>query len=119
VSGVVFEGIGNVHAEIYQEFNRVQNTGYIINERLLMPGDAFPFIHKDVEALALPVAGPWMRIADALDWLHYVRPNTAFPVHDGMWEADKRGSIHTLPQKEMEWIGGTFVALNEGEEVDI
>lgn len=119
IAGVTLEGIGNVHAEIYEEFNRVQNTGYRINDRLLFPGDAFPYIDHAVDVLALPVAGPWMRLADALDWLHYIRPETAFPVHDGMWEPDKRGPIYKLPAAEMATFGGTFIELKEGEETDV
>ncbi|MDD4989340.1 MAG: MBL fold metallo-hydrolase [Candidatus Pacebacteria bacterium] len=79
----LFEGIGTIHAEIYTSFPRVQNTGYFISNRLYYPGDAFHIPPKSPEILALPVAGPWMKISEAIDFALACKPKTAFPVHDG------------------------------------
>jgi L-ascorbate metabolism protein UlaG (beta-lactamase superfamily) len=81
VNGVIIKGFGSLHAEIYQDMARVQNTGYMIDS-LCYPGDAFENPNCKVDILALPVAGPWMRMKDALVYAQLLKPRISFPVHD-------------------------------------
>lgn len=83
IKGVTIKGFGNIHAEIYGEYGRVQNTGYMIDS-LCFPGDAFENPKSTVDILALPVAGPWMRIKDAIDYAKDLKPRIIFPVHDAI-----------------------------------
>src|SRR3989344_6002799 len=64
-SGVPIEGHGEKHALIYPGWKEVINTGYMIGGQFFYPGDAFYNPQKPVEILALPIAGPWMKIAEA------------------------------------------------------
>ena len=82
--GIVFEGMGKEHATIYKDIGKVENTSYFIGERLFYPGDALYNPHRPVEILALPVAGPWMKISEAIDYLLALSPKKAFPVHDAV-----------------------------------
>ncbi len=84
ISGVLLEGCGEKHAIIYQDFGQVVNTGYFIANRFFYPGDAFYNPNKNVEILALPVAGPWMKISEAVEYAKLLRPKVCFPVHDGI-----------------------------------
>ena len=38
----------------------------------------------DVETLLLPVSAPWLKLAEAIDFVRAVAPARAFPVHDAM-----------------------------------
>ncbi len=76
-------GIGEKHAEIHRSIPLSSNIGYFIDERLWYPGDAFTNPNRSVEIVALPVAGPWMKIAEALDYAILLEPKKTFPVHDG------------------------------------
>ncbi len=80
--GVLIEGFGKEHAPIYKDLMMVENTGYLIASRLYIPGDAFHNPAKPVELLALPVAGPWVKISDSIDYAIAVNPKIVFPVHD-------------------------------------
>lgn len=85
----VFRGVelvaqGTEHAPLYPGVVPVMNTGYLIAQRLFYPGDALTVPAQPVEILALPIAGPWLTIADALDYAKAVQPQRCFPVHDGM-----------------------------------
>jgi L-ascorbate metabolism protein UlaG (beta-lactamase superfamily) len=82
-NGVKIIGFGSKHAEIYESYGQVQNTGYMI-DGLCFPGDAFEDPNKKVDILALPVAGPWMRIKDAIDYAKKIKPRIAFPMHDAI-----------------------------------
>lgn len=96
VKGVKIEGFGHDHAEIYEGYNAVENTGYIVAEKFYFPGDAFYNPKRAVDILALPIAGPWMRIKQAVDFLKEVKPRIAFGVHDGMLVPSFRGFVVAL-----------------------
>lgn len=84
VKDVYFCACDAKHVEIFEDFGQVQNTGYFITERLFYPGDAYAEPGKPVEILALPVAGPWCKVADVVRYAQKVAPQIAFPVHDGL-----------------------------------
>ena len=60
VKGVSIASFGTEHACICHGLPNVQNTGFYIAHKLFYPGDSFHNPHKEIEVLALPVAGPWM-----------------------------------------------------------
>lgn len=84
VSSLTIEGFGHEHAPIYGDMGKVENTGYMVADTFYFPGDNFQVPGKPVEVLALPVAGPWMKISEAIDFSLQVKARIAFGVHDGM-----------------------------------
>jgi L-ascorbate metabolism protein UlaG (beta-lactamase superfamily) len=97
VKGIKIEGFGKDHALVYPpDVGLVENTGYFIDEKFYFPGDNFHNPGKQVDILALPVAGPWMKIADAVDFAKLIKARVAFGVHDGMIQPFFRGFIGML-----------------------
>ena len=83
VNGVDVLTVGGTHARIHADIECIPNVGfYFGGTGLLHPGDEFSTPVVDVELLALPVAGPWQSLADAVDYLRTVNPARAFPVHE-------------------------------------
>lgn len=94
MKGVVIEGFGKDHALVYPPtMGLVENTGYFVANKFYFPGDNFYNPGKKVDVLALPVAGPWMKMADAIDCAKDIKPRVAFGVHDGMILPSFRGFI--------------------------
>lgn len=93
----------------------MQNTGYLIDERLFYPGDAYALPGVPVEILALPVAGPWCKITDAVHYARKIAPKYAFPVHDGQLRPDRFGGNHRVPELFLKEKGIEFVPLKDGE----
>lgn len=63
-----------------------QHTAFLVDERVLNPGDSFrdtllPF--AGVELLVLPVMAPFLTELGAVDFAHRMRPQGVLPVHDG------------------------------------
>ncbi len=115
---VKFEAYDAKHEEIFEDFGQVQNTGYFIAEKLFYPGDAYCNPEKEVDILALPVAGPWCNIKDAVTYALQVSPRVAFPVHDGMLQEDKIGGSHKVPENILGANKIKFVPMKAGEEHD-
>lgn len=84
INGIKVEGFGSKHAEIFESYGQVENTGYLLADKFYFPGDAFHNPGKKVDVLALPVAGPWMNIGMAIRFAQEMNAKTAFGVHDGM-----------------------------------
>ncbi|MEO8065692.1 MAG: MBL fold metallo-hydrolase [Candidatus Doudnabacteria bacterium] len=80
---ILIEGFGTKHAEIFEEYGQVLNTGYFIQNKLFFPGDALYIPPKKVEVLAFPTAGSWANIKESINYVMEVKPVKGFPVHDG------------------------------------
>lgn len=78
------EFTGGQHAVIHDSIPPLENVGVLINDRIYYPGDSFADPVKKIDVLALPVAAPWMRISEAIDFLLTVSPRYAFPTHDAI-----------------------------------
>ena len=112
--GVLIEGFGKDHALMHASILPIQNTGYFIANRFFYPGDAFTNPDKQIEILALPVAGPWMKLPEAIDYALELKPKTCFPVHDGILKSP--GSTHLIPPKVLEPKGIKFMVLEIDKE---
>ena len=116
INNISIEAFNAKHEEIFSEVGQVQNTAYLIDNTLFYPGDSFHNPTKKVDILALPVAGPWCRISDAIKYALSIKPNKVFPVHDGMLQKDRIGSYHKVPEKILSENGIEFVVISEGDE---
>lgn len=113
VKGITIEGFGKDHAPIYGAMGKVENTGYLVAGKFYFPGDNFHSPGTPVDVLALPVAGPWMKMSEAIDFAKLVKPRIAFGVHDAMIQPFFRGFIGSTlkmfaPETE-------YVSLADGE----
>lgn len=101
------------HAEIHKEWPRVLNTGFFIADRLFYPGDALIDPKCEIEVLALPVDGPWIKIGEAIDYALSLKPKHVFPVHDAGLK--QPGVAHKAPSTILPKHGINFDVIAEGE----
>ncbi|HAO65025.1 TPA: hypothetical protein DCQ44_03545 [Candidatus Taylorbacteria bacterium] len=114
---VSLEAFDCKHGEIFEEIGQVQNTGYFIDNKLFYPGDSIYFDPKlDIEVMALPVAGPWCMLADAIRYALAVKPKKVFPVHEAMLRPELIGLAHNIPKKVLGDHGIEFVPMIAGDE---
>jgi L-ascorbate metabolism protein UlaG (beta-lactamase superfamily) len=84
IGGTAIEVIGGLHAAVYGDVPGCTNAAYLIDDgALLHPGDSFTLPGRDVDVLAVPVDGPWLKLAEAVDYVRAVQPRVAVPVHEG------------------------------------
>jgi L-ascorbate metabolism protein UlaG (beta-lactamase superfamily) len=120
VSGVSIESCGTDHAIIYGSTSPCRNTGYLIADKFYIPGDA---LHdtpsKQIEVLALPTGGPWMKVSEAVDYAKSLKPKVVIPIHDAMYTEEVRSlSIPRWIATPIEGAGIKFVNMenNSSEE---
>jgi L-ascorbate metabolism protein UlaG (beta-lactamase superfamily) len=117
VKEVVIEGCGQSHAVIYTSLPILSNTGYLINNRLFIPGDAFTVPSKPVEILALPVCAPWSKVAEVIDYAKQVGPKIVFPIHDGMLKIT--GGFHWLPSDQLPQANIEWKVIEDGHSLEV
>jgi L-ascorbate metabolism protein UlaG (beta-lactamase superfamily) len=70
------------HAVIHPDIPVVANVGYLIDESVYHPGDAYFVPEASVTTLLLPTSGPWMKLGEAADYVRAVRPQHMVSIHD-------------------------------------
>lgn len=113
VKALVIEGFGKDHAPIYETMGLVENTGYMVGGSFYFPGDNFHEPGKAVDVLALPVAGPWLKLSMVIDFAKAIKARTAFGVHDGIVAPASRGFVYMFLKKLVPETD--FVELKDGE----
>ncbi|QBE48170.1 MBL fold metallo-hydrolase [Leucobacter triazinivorans] len=85
-AGIDVRVFGGEHAEVHPELPRARNNAHLIAGRILHTGDALPEVEapEEVRALLLPIAAPWLRLADAIAYARGFGSAVAHPMHDGV-----------------------------------
>ena len=115
VNDVEISGRGKEHAIIYGTMGKCENTGFMIAGKFFFPGDSFFNPNLRVDVLALPMAGPWMKIGEAIEYALAVKPRTAFNVHDAIYNPNFGGFVARMGETFLVPAGIKFVPLAAGE----
>ncbi|GAB3096375.1 MBL fold metallo-hydrolase [Isoptericola nanjingensis] len=85
-AGFAVQALGHVHATIHPDMTPPANVAFLVDGAVLHPGDSFTPAPEDVrvDVLALPVAAPWLKLAEAVDYVRRVAPRVAVPIHDAI-----------------------------------
>lgn len=112
---ISLEAFDGPHVEIFETRNLVQNTGYFVENFFFFPGDAYTIPNKPVSVLALPVAGPWCKMSDAIHYAIKLSPSIAIPVHDATLSEVGTELTYGLVAQELKNHNIEFVIMKKGE----
>ena len=82
IAGFTISVHGTTHAVIHPDIPTIPNVGYLIDETVYHPGDAYYVPEVGVPTLLLPTSGPWMKIGEAADYVRAVRPERVVQIHE-------------------------------------
>jgi L-ascorbate metabolism protein UlaG (beta-lactamase superfamily) len=85
---------GDKHAAIHRDLPLVDNVGFLIDGEVFHPGDALTVPDEPVRTLLTPSAAPWMKLAEAVDYVREVGPRRALLIHDAVL-SDGGRDVHT------------------------
>ncbi|HJW61824.1 MAG TPA: MBL fold metallo-hydrolase [Actinomycetota bacterium] len=118
LGGLALRVVGRDHAAVHPEVPVIPNVGYLLGGRLFHPGDSLTMPGEPVEVLAVPAGAPWLKLADAVDYLRKVGPRVAVPVHEKVLSEVGISSHYRL----LEQLGGpgtAFEVLDDGRPVEL
>lgn len=73
---------GEWHAVIHPDIPRVRNIGFLVDDVVFHPGDAYTVPGVAIDTLLTPLYSPWSSVTGLVDWVREVRPRQTFSVHD-------------------------------------
>ncbi|WP_062385576.1 MBL fold metallo-hydrolase [Demequina iriomotensis] len=82
--GSTVDVLGGLHAAVYGPVPGCTNNAYLVDHgAFLHPGDSWVRPEVPVDILAVPIDGPWLKLADAIDYVRDIAPRVAVPMHEG------------------------------------
>ena len=118
LGGLALRVVGRDHAAVHPEVPVVPNVGYLVGGRLFHPGDSLTVPGEPVEVLAVPAGAPWLKLADAVDYLRKVGPRVAVPVHEKVL-SEAGISSHYGQLEKLGGPGTVFTVLDDGRPVEL
>jgi L-ascorbate metabolism protein UlaG (beta-lactamase superfamily) len=84
VGGSRIDVLGGEHAVIHPDIPLIANNAYLVDGTHLHPGDSFTPPPAPVDVLFVPAGAPWLKLAEAVDYVREVAPRTAVPIHEAV-----------------------------------
>lgn len=103
------------HQQIHPMVPICENIGVLVNDTLFYPGDSFVNPYKPIDILAVPAAAPWMKVAEAMNYIIALRPRLVFPTHNAVL-SDVGATVQDVHlSRAAEKAGSTYQTLAVGE----
>ena len=119
VSGFELDFSGDLHEQIHRSIPLIQNTGVTVNRTLYYPGDSYTIPENKVKVLACPTSAPWIKIADVMDFIAAVKPETLFPTHNALLSDNGHELYNHRISEVTKENGGNFVSLKPGQSLEV
>lgn len=84
IAGLPVSVHGGLHAAVVRGVARDANVGYLLGGRVFHPGDSLDPPGVDVDTLLVPISGPWMKLAEAVEFVAAVKPRRAVAIHEAL-----------------------------------
>ncbi|WP_062311521.1 MBL fold metallo-hydrolase [Demequina rhizosphaerae] len=84
LGGATVDVLGRLHANVYADVPGCTNAAYLVDDgAFLHPGDSWTVPERPVDVLAVAIDSPWLKLAEAVDYVREVGPRVAIPMHEG------------------------------------
>lgn len=110
---------GGQHMIIHPDFPAAQNIGVLMDGAVYYPGDSFTVPDVPVHTLLVPAEAPWMKTAEAMDFITAIKPTIAIPTHDAVLSDTGKSFTDNWLQKATDKVGATYRRLTTGESLEI
>jgi L-ascorbate metabolism protein UlaG (beta-lactamase superfamily) len=119
IDGIRVEVHGEWHAVIHPEIPRVGNVGFLVEDKVFHPGDAFTVPDRTVDTLMVPISGPWQKVAEVIDYVRAVGPARAYSVHEDVLSEVGRTLVSSFLGDNGPGIGTPYDRLSPGDTVEL
>ena len=100
---------GGDHAVIHSDYPTIPNLGVCIDGQVCYPGDSFAQPSGPVDTLLLPVAAPWLKLSEAMDYVSRVKPRLAIPTHDAILSPVGKALVDRMLSAQADALGFTYL----------
>jgi len=120
VGGFTLDFLGTgAHAEIHSSIPRSTNLTVLVNDAVYHPGDSLDLPGRPVQLAAVPLSGPWHKLAEAVDFVRGTDAAVNFGIHEALLSEAGVGFYSKLLSATAQAAGHTFTALPVGESLEV
>lgn len=119
LGGVAATVVGEQHAVIHPDYDRIANSGYLLRVGDLSvyhPGDALTLPGADVDVLLAPISAPWLKISEAVDFVRAVGAPRTLGIHDRIYSGVALGMVD-MHMGNLLPAGQEFVRREDGQDL--
>ena len=110
---------GHDHALIHADIPLVVNTGFLVEGELFHPGDSFTVPQQPVRTLLVPIAGPWLKAGDMIDYFRAVAPARGYAIHDAILNVNGLGLMTRMLSVAAAPSGVPVARLEPGTSLEL
>lgn len=115
--GFIITGLEAPHEKVVTE--TPHNIGFIIDGKIIHPGDSLSFTATSPEVLFAPITAPWLNEPDALACVRRVKPKITIPIHDAFVKDFFLQGMYNRWETALKDIDSQFKPLILGASLEI
>jgi L-ascorbate metabolism protein UlaG (beta-lactamase superfamily) len=104
------------HATIWQSAP-CKNLAVKVGDFFYYPGDTFHVIPDHVQVVGVPVSAPWLKLSEAIQFVHDVNCDKIFPTHNGILNDAGHGAHNWGLGNFTKESGKELILLQNGESI--
>jgi L-ascorbate metabolism protein UlaG (beta-lactamase superfamily) len=113
LDGITVSVLAGEHAALHPLLPKTTNNCYRFDNLVFHPGDSLNPPLEPVQILLLPAGGPWMKLAEGIDYMRQVAPKVVVPIHQaGLTAAHQQ--LHHQVLRALAPIGTQVEVLEPG-----
>lgn len=110
---------GKDHAAIVPGQIPCENVGVVIDDKIVNPGDSFDLPEVKPHLLFVPIAGPWSKVCESMDFVEKALPNLVIPFHDAVLSELGSKFNNNWLGRACEDVGADLVVLGPNQSIEI
>jgi len=118
VAGFQLSFFGRDHAAIIPGQVPCDNIGVVVDGLLVNPGDSFDLPEVQAKVILAPIAAPWCRVSETIDFVKNARAQVVIPFHDAVLSELGMGFNCNWVKNACAEIGAKFVQLGLNESFE-
>jgi L-ascorbate metabolism protein UlaG (beta-lactamase superfamily) len=119
IDGIRVEVHGEWHEFVHPDIPRVGNVGFLVEDTVFHPGDAFTVPDRAVDALMVPISGPWQKVAEVIDYVRAVGARRAYSIHDDLLSEVGKTMMTNFLGDNGPGIGTPYERLTLGDTLEL
>ncbi len=118
-AGMRVTAVGELHALVHPDIPVFFNCGYLVraDRSIYHPGDSFTLPDAQVDVLCAPVSGPWLKLAETIDFARAVKAPTTLAIHEALASDVGLTMIDARLRDMLEPYGSSYSRHGEGEDL--
>lgn len=115
IDGFMLDFFGKDHSAIVPGQVPCENIGAVIDGVIVNPGDSFDLPSLKPKLLFVPIAAPWLKIAESMEYIKKAQPEMVMPVHDALLSELGGAISNNWIKRACEDVGAELIILKPNE----